>query len=116
MKPDITFGVSRILFAVLAFSFIQEAPAAGLEPGIEELVLIQRKPLNPTHVYTYHVEGLAKGGGLFTRNVKDGKLTRLIETLGEVLDEALSSGQPANAVADRIARQRIAGAKSGAPK
>ncbi|OYW86620.1 MAG: amino acid dehydrogenase [Hyphomonas sp. 34-62-18] len=58
----------------------------------------------------------AEISGNYSREWVDGKLTRLIETLGEVLDEALSSGQPANAVADRIARQRIADAKSGAPK
>lgn len=58
----------------------------------------------------------AEISGNYSREWVDGKLAHLIETLGEVLDEALSSGQPANAVADRIARQRIAGAKSGAPK
>lgn len=58
----------------------------------------------------------AEISGNYSREWVDEKLARLIETLGEVLDEALSSGQPANAVADRIARQRIAGAKSGAPK
>jgi leucine dehydrogenase len=40
------------------------------------------------------------------------KLDRLIDTLGAVLDEALETGQPTNAVADRIARQRIAEARS----
>ena len=55
--------------------------------GFESLVMVQRQPLNPTHVYTYHVEGLAKGGGLFTRNLKDGKLTRLVDaTDGIILD------------------------------
>ncbi len=58
----------------------------------------------------------AEISGNYSRDWVDGKLARLIETLGEVLDEALSTGQPANAVADRIARQRIAGAKAAAPK
>jgi leucine dehydrogenase len=54
----------------------------------------------------------AEISGNYSREWVDGKLARLIETLGEVLDEALSTGQPANAVADRIARQRIANAKA----
>ena len=58
----------------------------------------------------------AEISGNYSRDWVDGKLARLIETLGEVLDEALSTNQPANAVADRIARQRIAGAKAAAPK
>ena len=58
----------------------------------------------------------AEISGNYSRDWVDGKLARLIETLGEVLDEALSTGQPANAVADRIARQRIADAKAAAPK
>ena len=45
--------------------------------GFDTLVMAQRKPLNPTHVYTYHVEGLEKGGGLYTLALKDGKLDPL---------------------------------------
>lgn len=58
----------------------------------------------------------AEISGNYSREWVDGKLKRLIETLGQVLDEALSTDQPANAVADRIARKRIAEAKTGAPK
>lgn len=58
----------------------------------------------------------AEISGNYSREWVDGKLTRLIETLGQVLDEALSTDQPANAVADRIARKRIADAKSIARK
>jgi len=32
--------------------------------GFGKLVLIQRRELNPSHVYTYHVEGFSAGGGL----------------------------------------------------
>ena len=32
--------------------------------GFDKLVLIQRRELNPSHVYTYHVEGFGAGGGL----------------------------------------------------
>ena len=34
--------------------------------GFDKLVLIQRQELNPSHVYTYHVEGFGAGGGLHT--------------------------------------------------
>ena len=32
--------------------------------GFDTLLLIRRRELNPTHVYTYHVEGFGAGGGL----------------------------------------------------
>jgi hypothetical protein len=55
--------------------------------GFDTLVMIQRKPLNPTHVYTYHVEGLEQGGGLYALGLKDGKLTRLVDASeGLILD------------------------------
>ena len=49
---------------------IQESPelAARLVQGrlgFDTLLLIQRRELNPSHVYTYHVEGFGAGGGLF---------------------------------------------------
>jgi hypothetical protein len=53
----------------------------------EKLVMIQRKPLDPTHVYTYHVEGLEKGGGLFLTDVNGGEARRLVDaTEGIILD------------------------------
>jgi len=55
--------------------------------GFDTLVMARRKPLNPTHVYTYHVEGLEMGGGLYTLALKDGKLTRLVDASdGVILD------------------------------
>ncbi len=33
--------------------------------GFNKLVVIQRRELNPSHVYTYHVEGFGAGGGLY---------------------------------------------------
>ncbi|MCA8900892.1 MAG: Glu/Leu/Phe/Val dehydrogenase [Hyphomonas sp.] len=53
----------------------------------------------------------AEISGTYSRDWVDAKLDRLMETLGEVLDEALSTGAPTNEVADRIARQRIADAR-----
>jgi hypothetical protein len=59
--------------------------------GFDSLIVIQRRPLNPTHVYTYHVEGLAAGGGLYRLGLKDNVLTRLVDASeGVILDCQLS--------------------------
>lgn len=55
----------------------------------------------------------AEISGEYSRDWVMGKLDVLIETLGEVIDEALRTGLPTNQVAERIARQRIAAAKRG---
>ncbi|MDR3228984.1 MAG: hypothetical protein LBT53_06195 [Puniceicoccales bacterium] len=53
----------------------------------DSLVLVQRRPLNPSHVYTYHQEGISYDGGLFTLDIKTQKLTRLVDaTDGIILD------------------------------
>lgn len=54
----------------------------------------------------------AEISGAYSRNWVMGKLNVLIETLGEVLDEALSRNAPTNEVAEQIARTRIAAAQS----
>ena len=55
--------------------------------GFDTLLLIQRKPLNPSHVYTYHVEGLIKGGGLYSLSLRDNKRVRLVDASdGVILD------------------------------
>lgn len=67
----------------------REALAAANVPGLgfDTLLMTRRKPLNPTHVYTYHVEGLANGGGLYKLGLDDGKLTRLVDaSAGVILD------------------------------
>lgn len=51
----------------------------------ESLAMIQRQPLNPTHVYTYHVEGLKKGGGLFVMNLKNGTRKLILDATDGVL-------------------------------
>jgi len=82
--------------------------------------LLRRKGILYAPDYVINGGGIinvaAEISGNYSREWVDGKLARLIETLGEVLDEARSTDQPANAVADRIARKRIADAKAGAPK
>lgn len=82
--------------------------------------LLRRKGILYAPDYVINGGGIinvaAEISGNYSRDWVDGKLARLIETLGEVLDEALSTNQPANAVADRIARQRIAAARAGASR
>ncbi len=56
--------------------------------GFKDLVLVQRKELNPSHVYTYHAEGLSDGGGLFRYRVSDGKQTRLVDATGGIILDA----------------------------
>ena len=54
----------------------------------------------------------AEISGEYSREWVEGKLSRLMETLGEILDEALTRDVPTNQVATRIAKARIAGAVS----
>ena len=54
----------------------------------------------------------AEISGSYSRDWVEATLARLIVTLGEVLDEALETSQPTNYVADRIARARIASART----
>jgi hypothetical protein len=49
--------------------------------GFSEILLVQRKPLDISHVYVYHVEGFRPGGGLhiFTPDEHGGKLRRIFD-------------------------------------
>jgi len=49
----------------------------------------------------------AEISGEYSREWVDGKLDTLMATLGDVLDQSLSSDTPTNEIADRIAKQRI---------
>ena len=62
-------------------------------PKIDKMLVILRHELNPSHVYTYHVEGFRPGGGLylFTPGKDGGELKELVASPdGQVLDCALS--------------------------
>jgi len=60
--------------------------------GFKTLLLIQRRELNPSHVYTYHCEGFQGGGGLYlftvgqASSLSDGQAARPTRT---------QAGQPA---------------------
>ncbi len=49
--------------------------------GFKEMLLVQRKPLNLSHVYVYHVEGYRPGGGLyiFRPDANGGELRRIFD-------------------------------------
>ena len=58
----------------------------SLKPGFDQLLVIQRQPINSSHVYTYHTEGFSPGGGLFVWR-PDGGLRRLVDAgPGQILD------------------------------
>jgi len=55
--------------------------------GFDKLIVIQRHPIQSSHVYTYHAEGFRPGGGLYVLNLKDGSLKQLVDSSqGEMLD------------------------------
>lgn len=59
------------------------------ELGISKILLVQRNALNPTHVYTYHQEGLEPGGGLWIWDASGEKLvmTKILDSSeGEIID------------------------------
>lgn len=49
--------------------------------GFRDILLVQRKPLNISHVYVYHVEGYRPGGGLyiFRPDDKGGQLKQIFD-------------------------------------
>ncbi|MDR2863748.1 MAG: hypothetical protein LBV54_07765, partial [Puniceicoccales bacterium] len=81
--------VSRLAL-VLLFACLSVVPASAADLGFDTLVLIQRRPLNPSHVYTYHQEGLAASGtdgGLYIFSFKDKALRRIVDASeGLILD------------------------------
>ena len=61
--------------------------------GFDRMILIKRRVLNPSHVYTRHCEGFSAGGGLYVLSPAkpDGHLTELIASpQGQILDVDLS--------------------------
>ena len=61
--------------------------------GFTDLVVIQRHPIDSSHVYTYHVEGFHAGGGLYVYAVgkPEGTLRQLFASpKGQILDADVS--------------------------
>ena len=72
--------------------FMTMASAGGGEFGFKKFIVVQRHPVNSSHVYTYHQEGLKPGGGLWVADVSGGKVEKkkIVDSSdGEILDANL---------------------------
>ena len=59
--------------------------------GFRQLLVIQRRPIDSTHVYTYHVEGFQAGGGLFAYTVGQPDPKQIFASPeGQILDADVS--------------------------
>jgi hypothetical protein len=61
--------------------------------GFTRLIVVQRQSVDPTHVYTYHVEGQKPGGGLYVADLASEmpRLTQLVDaSSGLILDANVS--------------------------
>lgn len=60
--------------------------------GFTKILVTQRNPLNPSHVYTYHAESLRPGGGLWICDLsgKEPEFKKILDSPeGEILDANL---------------------------
>ena len=127
VEPDAIYDADADIFAPCAlgavvneqtlerFRFKAIAGGANNQLVVPEMgELLRRKGILYAPDYVINGGGIinvaAEISGNYSRDWVDAKLVRLVETLGEVLDEALSTDTPTNEVADRIARERIAAA------
>ena len=74
---------------------LADADVARRALQCDELLVIRQYPVMPSHVYTYHVEGLRPGGGLYryrlSQNGSPGRLVQLVDaSQGVILDCELS--------------------------
>jgi len=70
-----------------------ESDLAAGRLGFRSMVVIGRRPIEPSHVYTYHNEGFSPGGGLYilTADANGPQLTELLACPdGQILDCDLS--------------------------
>ncbi|HLB74474.1 MAG TPA: hypothetical protein VJJ98_10680 [Sedimentisphaerales bacterium] len=59
--------------------------------GFHSLLVVQRHPIQPSHVYTYHNEGFSPGGGLCVYTPRENELHQLVASpKGQILDCDLS--------------------------
>jgi hypothetical protein len=79
--------------------FLEDPPAASPlkkqllagELGFRDLLVVQRRPLHTSHVYTYHAEGFMPGGGLYVYSPATGSLRELLASpQGMIMDCDLS--------------------------
>lgn len=59
--------------------------------GFRDVLVVQRRPVHTTHVYTYHEEGFLPGGGLYVYSPATGRLRELVASPeGMIIDCDLS--------------------------
>ena len=125
--PDEIYDVEADIFspcalgAVVNEQTLERLKAKAIAGGANnQLVVPEMGELLRRKGILYAPDYVINGGGIinvaaeisgnYSREWVETKLARLVETLGAVLDEALSTNTPTNEVADRIARERIAAA------
>ena len=127
VAPDEIYDVEADIFspcalgAVVNEQTLDRFRVKAIAGGANNLVMPEMGELLRRKGILYAPDYVINGGGIinvaaeisgnYSSEWVEAKLARLVQTLGEVLDEALTSGQPTNAVADRIARARIAAAR-----
>lgn len=124
VQPDAIYDVEADIFAPCALgAVINDKTLPRLKvKGVagaanNQLIIPEMGELMRRRGILYAPDYVINGGGIinvageisgnYSREWVEEKLVSLVETLGNVLDEALSTDRPANLVADRIARQRI---------
>ncbi|MBW8015663.1 MAG: hypothetical protein FVQ82_05715 [Planctomycetes bacterium] len=83
-----------VVLSTVSTLFCNQAASAATENfaskfGFSKFLVVQRHPVNSSHVYTYHQEGIRPGGGLWVVDVSGGKVTKkkiLDSSEGEILD------------------------------
>ncbi|HPF22058.1 MAG: Glu/Leu/Phe/Val dehydrogenase [Hyphomonas sp.] len=127
VAPDAIYDIDADIFSPCALGAVVNEQTLGrlkvkaiaggannqlIVPEMGEL--LRRKGILYAPDYVINGGGIinvaAEISGNYSRDWVETKLSKLVETLGAVLDEALSTGTPTNEVADRIARERIASA------
>lgn len=90
--------MTRLVIVLVGLAFVlsvqakpknvaRTAKLSGGEYGFTKIIVIQRHPINSSHVYTYHQEGLKPGGGLWVCDFSSGK-----PELTQILDSARGGG------------------------
>ena len=94
----VRFLLLAILSAAALNAAAAETEAPKVEPamirslGFDKILMLQRQESNSSHVYTYHQESLAPGGGLWVCDFSGAKpvMTKILDSSdGEVIDANL---------------------------
>jgi leucine dehydrogenase len=127
VEPNTIYDVEADIFAPCALgAVVNEQTLERLKvkaiagAANNQLIVAEMGELLRRRGILYAPDYVINGGGIinvaaeisgnYSQEWVEAKLARLVQTLGEVLDEALANNTPTNEVADRIARERIAAA------